>query len=517
MSNSHWLTTLLVVPLIGAVVVALLPKARPLLAKQVALLFSVATFALTLVVALKFDNSVSGFQFTEKYSWISSFGVSYGLGVDGIALVLIALAAILVPIVMISGWNDADESRGSVNGYFALILVLETMMIGVFAATDVFLFYVFFEAMLVPMYFLIGRYGGPQRSYAAVKFLLYSLLGGLLMLVALIALYVVSVKQLGTGTFDFTVLTTKLHIDTGTQKLLFLGFFTAFAVKAPMWPVHTWLPDAAAEATPASAVLLVGVLDKVGTFGMLRYCLPLFPSASHYFTPAILVLSLIGIVYGALLAIGQADIKRLIAYTSISHFGFIVLGIFAMTSQGQAGATLYMVNHGFSTGALFIVAGFLISRRGSRLVSDYGGVQKVAPILAGTFLVAGLSSLALPGLSSFVSEFLVLIGTFTRYRAAGVVATVGIVLAAIYILYLYQRTMTGPVREGIEGLKDLNKREIAAVAPLLALIILLGVFPQIALRAIDPAIAQTLTTVGVTDPPPTVAVASVKNVGGTGQ
>ncbi len=515
MSNSHLLTILLAVPFIGSVVVMLLPRHRPLLAKQVALIFALVTFALTVAVALKFDNGAAGFQFTEKYSWISYFGVSYSLGVDGIALVLIALAAILVPVVMISGWHDADDARGSVNGYFALILVLETMMIGVFAATDVFLFYVFFEAMLVPMYFLIGRYGGPQRSYAAVKFLLYSLLGGLLMLVALISLYVVSIKQLGTGTFDFTTLTTQLHLDAGTQKLLFLGFFTAFAVKAPMWPVHTWLPDAAAEATPASAVLLVGVLDKVGTFGMLRYCLPLFPQASHYFTPAILVLSIIGIGYGALLAIGQADIKRLIAYTSISHFGFIVLGIFAMTSQGQAGATLYMVNHGFSTGALFIIAGFMISRRGSRLVSDFGGVQKVAPVLAGTFLLAGLSSLALPGLSSFVSEFLVLVGTFSRYKAAGVAATLGIVLAAIYILYLYQRTMTGPVREGIERWKDLNVREILAVAPLLVLVVALGIFPQTALRTIDPAIVQTMQSIGVSDPPPVVNLGSGSSNGGT--
>ena len=321
-------------------------------------------------------------------------------------------------------------------------------MVGVFAATDVFLFYVFFEAMLVPVYFLIGRYGGPRRSYAAVKFLLYSLFGGLLMLAALIGLYVVSADQLGTGTFDFTQLAA-LSIDPTLQKWLFTGFFIAFAIKAPLVPFHTWLPDAAAESTPGTAVLLVGVLDKVGTFGMLRYCLELFPDASHWATPLVIALAVVGIIYGALLAIGQTDIKRLIAYTSVSHFGFIALGVFVMTTQGQSGSALYMVNHGFSTAALFLIGGFLISRRGSRLIDDFGGVQKVAPVLAGTFLVAGLSSLALPGLSSFVSEFLVLVGTFERYTWVGVIATLGIVLAALYILLMYQRTMTGPVSDDV--------------------------------------------------------------------
>ena len=271
-----------------------------------------------------------------------------------------------------------------------MMLVLETMMIGVFAATDVFLFYVFFEAMLVPMYFMIGSFGVGQRQYAAVKFLLYSLLGGLLMLVAVIALYVYSTHGGHQGTFLFTSLT-HLALSSTVQKWLFLGFFIAFAIKAPLWPFHTWLPDAATSAQPGAAVLLVGVLDKVGTFGMIRYCLDLFPSASHYFAGLVITLSVIGVLYGAVVAIGQADMKRLIAYTSVSHMGLITLGIFAMTSQGQSGATLYMVNHGFATGALFILAGFLVSRRGSHLISDYGGVQKVAPVLAGLFLIAGLA------------------------------------------------------------------------------------------------------------------------------
>ncbi len=496
----NWLLTLLLLPVIGAVVVALLPKEKIDLAKQLALAFSIATLVLVIAMALQFDaESTEPFQFVTSTPWIRTFGVSFALGVDGIALVLIAMAAVLVPVVILAGWNEADHSDATTKGYFALMLLLEACMIGVFASIDVFLFYVFFEVMLVPMYFMIGRYGGARRSYAAVKFLIVSLFGGLFMLASLIGLYVVAQREIGAGTFDFLTLT-QLNMDSTTQRMLFLGFFFAFAVKAPLWPFHTWLPDAATEAQPGSAVLLVGVLDKVGTFGMLRYCLPIFPEASQFYTPIIIVISVVGIIYGALLAIGQTDIKRLIAYTSISHFGFITLGIFAMTSQGQSGSTLYMINHGFSTAALFLVAGFLMSRRGSKLVEDYGGISKVAPLLAGFFLIAGLSSLALPGMSSFVSEFLVLVGTFVRYPIAAVIATTGIILAALYILWLYQRTMTGPVKEGCEDVKDLTGREIVAVSPLVVLILALGVFPAPALNVINPAVTQTLAAVGVMDP-----------------
>jgi NADH-quinone oxidoreductase subunit M len=384
------------------------------------------------------------------------------------------------------------------------MMVLETMMIGVFAATDVFLFYVFFEAMLVPMYFMIGSYGVGKRQYAAVKFLLYSLLGGLLMLVAVIALYVYSTHSAVTGhhgSFLFSELT-QISLSSTVQKWLFLGFFIAFAVKAPLWPFHTWLPDAAAASQPGAAVLLVGVLDKVGTFGMLRYCFELFPAGAKYFTPLVITLAVIGILYGAIVAIGQQDMKRLIAYTSVSHFGFIALGIFAMTSQGVAGATLYMVNHGFATGALFILAGFLITRRGSARIADFGGVQKVAPVLAGLFLISGLAGLSLPGLSTFVSEFLVLIGTFSRYKLPAIVATAGIVLAAIYILWMYQRTMGGPVREEVAGMKDLKARELLAVAPLIVLLIGVGVYPKPVLDIINPAVRVTMAQVHITDPVP---------------
>jgi NADH-quinone oxidoreductase subunit M len=499
------IVALVLLPILGGLVVALLPRSDPGLAKQVALLASLLVLALGVAVGLAYDaHAGTATQLVAQWSWIPAWGVSFSLGVDGISLVLILMTVLLVPVCIAAGWLDADEGFGTPRGYFAWILVLEGLVLGVFAATDVFLFYVLFEAMLVPMYFLIGRYGGARRQYAAVKFFLYSLAGGLLMLAALVGLYVVSVRELGAGTFDRAALVA-MDIDPVTQRWLFLGFFIAFAIKAPLWPLHTWLPDAAAEAPPSSSVLLVGVLDKVGTYGMLVLCLPLFPDASKYFTPGIIVLSLIGIVYGALLAIGQTDLKRLIAYTSVSHFGFIALGIFAMTSQGQSGATLYMVNHGFSIAALFLLVGFLAARRGSRSITDFGGVQKVAPVLAGLFLVAGLSSLALPGLSSFVSEFLVLAGTFTRYPAAAVVATVGIVLAALYILIMYQRTMTGPVTGQVEGMRDLRGREVVALAPVVAVIIALGFFPQPALNVINPSVDQTMTVIGSTDPVPAVA------------
>jgi NADH-quinone oxidoreductase subunit M len=504
-----WLTVLAAVPLAGSVVVMALPQAKPLLAKQVALAASLVTLGFTIAMCFKYDANGPTYQLVEHHTWISSFGIGYTVGVDGIALALIAMSAVLVPIVILASWDDADVGRRPVKVYFALLLSLETAMVLVFASLDLFLFYVLFEAMLLPVYFLIGLFGGPQRQYAAVKFLLYSLFGGLLMLAAVIGLYVVSAHSGHAGTFDFRALT-DLTISKSTQNWLFLGFFSAFAIKAPMWPVHTWLPDAAAESTPGTAVLLVGVLDKVGTFGMLRYCLQLFPDASRSFAPYIAVLSVIAVLYGALLAIGQTDMMRLIAYTSVSHFGFITLGIFALTSQGQSGSTLYMVNHGFSTAGLFLLAGFMIKRRGSRQIADYGGIQRVAPMLAGSFLLVGLSGLALPGLSSFVSEFLVLVGTYTRYPVAGVVASLGIVLAALYVLWWYQRAATGPVVEGMKGVKDLGLRETLSMAPVVAIIVALGFFPKPLLDVINPAVDNTLKQVQVTDPRPHTPVAAVE-------
>ena len=550
MSTFPYLTVTLAIPAVGALVLAVTPgasagasdtdkRARSELAKWIALAFSLLTLAVTIAMIVSFKPGGPAFQFTQTYSWIPQFGIHYAVGVDGIALVLIGMTAVLMPVVVLASWNDADpaprpgadgalaadgtgvhgvQPKYSVKTYFAWMLLLEAMVIGIFAATDVFLFYVLFEAMLIPMYFMIGSYGVGQRQYAAVKFLLYSLLGGLLMLAAVIALYVYSTRGGQPGTFLFSQLT-HLALSPGSQRWLVLGFFVAFAIKAPLWPFHTWLPDAATSAQPGAAVLLVGVLDKVGTFGMIRYCLELFPSAARYFTPLVLVMAVVGILYGAIVAIGQRDMKRLIAYTSISHFGLIALGIFVLTSQGQSGATLYMVNHGFATGALFLIAGFLIVRRRSHLISDYGGVQKVTPVLAGLFLIAGLAGLALPGLSTFVSEFLVLVGTFTRYKAAAVAATIAAILTAIYILWMYQRTMTGPVRDEVAHFGDLKARELWAVGPLIALIIFFGVYPQPLLNIINPAVSRTLVQVHATDPVPphpssALAVHASKKAGG---
>ncbi len=542
MSDFPFLVAMIAVPAVGAAAVAALPKGRELLAKQLALGVSLVVLVLAALAAVAFDTGGDRFQLTTSVAWIADFGVEFALGVDGIALVMLLLVGLLVPLVIGASWEDgapgadgvpaaATEGR-SMRFFFAWLLLLEAFMVGVFAATDVFLFYVFFEAMLVPMYFLIGRFGGPRRQYAAVKFFLYSLVGGLIMLAAVIGLYVVSTSELGEGTFAFDALR-QLDIDPGVQKLLFLGFFVAFAIKAPLVPLHTWLPDSAAEAPIGGAVLLVGILDKVGTFGFLRYCLPLFPDASRYFAPLVLVLAVVGVLYAALLAMGQSDMKRLVAYTSISHFGFIALGIFAFTTEAATGAVLYMVNHGIATGLLFLVVGMLIARGGSRQIGDYGGVAAQAPKLAAVFLIAGLASLALPGTNSFVSEFLVLIGSFPERPVYAILATAGIVLAALYILLMYQRTMHGPARgvvappagdgpaadpaEPVDEpggggatavltaparaavrFADLSRREIAVVAPLVVLILVLGFYPQPLLDIIEPAVTATLSDLGAT-------------------
>jgi NADH-quinone oxidoreductase subunit M len=506
------LVVLLLIPLLGSLVVFGL-KERATLAKWISLIISLAVVVYTLVLGIAFDTSPNAarFQFNGSWTWIKALGVHLSFGVDGIALVLVGMAVVLVPAVILASWGSFDSVDGAEEApdaarrgrrpatFFGLILLLEFFMIGVFAATDVFLFYVFFEAMLVPMYFIIGSFGGPRRQYAAVKFFLYSLLGGLLMLASVIGLYVTT----GSRTFAITELIGKVP-DNATQKWLFLGFFIAFAIKAPLVPFHTWLPDAGAEAPAGGAALLVGVLDKVGTFGFLRYCLPLFPAASRYFAPTIMALSVVGVLYAAFLAIGQRDMKRLVSYTSVAHFGFIGLGIFAFTTQGGSGAVLYMVNHGLSTGAVFLAVGLLIARGKSRNVDDYGGAAKVTPILSGLFLLAGLSALALPGMSTFISEFLVLVGTFTRYKGFAIVATTGIILAAIYVLYLYQRTFQGTVNDKVTRFKDVNVREVFSIAPLIALIIFLGIYPKPVLDIINPAVQATLSDVHKTDPPPKV-------------
>ena len=492
------LTIVGVLPLISALLIAFIPSKNAELIKRAALAATLVVAIASIFLATGFDKSVTGMQYVQSNTWIEAFNINFAVGIDGISLVLILLSTILVPIVILAAWHESDLGRWSSKSFYILILVLETLMIGVFAATDLFLFYVFFEAMLIPIYFLIGGYGTGNKSAAAVKFLLYSLFGGLLMLASVIGLYVIAGNQIG-ATFDLTQLAT-LEIDSNTQNLLFLGFFIAFAIKAPLWPFHTWLPDAAKAATPGTSVLLLGVLDKVGTYGMIRFCIALFPDASKTFTPLIITLAVISIIYGAFMAIGQKDIKGLIAFTSISHFGFITMGIFAMTTQGMSGANLYMVNHGFSTAALFLVAGWMMMRRGSSTIADFGGLQRVTPVMAWTFFIAGMSGLALPGLSSFVSEFLVLVGTYTRYPAAAVIGTLGIVLAALYILIPIQKTLHGPITSGNENLKDLNLREKIAIAPVILIIVVMGFYPKPVLDIINPTAEKVVVNAGFTDP-----------------
>jgi NADH-quinone oxidoreductase subunit M len=502
-SDFPLLTILILVPLAGALAVAFLPSVgdQP---KRLGLLVSVVTLAVGVVVAASYDVGDGGLQLTETHEWVSAFGVHYALGVDGLGLLMVLLTVALVPIVLLAAWNDVGQTEGSgARRFVAWTLALEALSLAVFAATDVFLFYVVFEATLVPAYFLIGGFGREKRSAAALKFLMFQLGGGLVLLGSVIGLYVVSAQQ-GSPSYLYTDLQ-QLDLSTEAERWLFAGFFIAFAVKAPLFPLHTWLADTTEQATPPTSVLLVCVLDKIGTFGMLRFCLGLFPGASDWATPLVVVLALISIVYGAFVAIGQDDILRLIGLTSLSHFGFITLGIFVFSAQGASGAILYMVNHGIATAALFLLAGFLIRRRGTSLISQMGGLEKTTPVLAGLFLVAGLATLGLPGLSQFVSEILVLIAAFDYAWWAGAVAVTGIVLAAVYVLWAYQRMMTGPgVPQG--DTRDLDRRELLVVTPLMAGLLLFGFYPAPLLDVSNPTVYTLLDHTGVPDDGPDVPI-----------
>ncbi|GAA4866879.1 NADH-quinone oxidoreductase subunit M [Actinomycetospora straminea] len=536
---SALLLALLLVPLVGAAVCGALATREDLdrAGRIVGLAFAAVSLVLVVVVWSQFATGpgTPRFQFALSVDWIPAFGTRFALGLDGIALTMIALLAVLVPVVLAFAFTEKLPPGRTGAGFTALILATQGVLVGVFAATDVFLFYVLFEAMLIPMYFVIGRFGGPRRQYAAVKFFLYSFLGGLIMLASVIGLFVASDTRLGEGTFDWTALQgMAAQLPLSTQIWLFLGFFAAFAIKAPLVPFHTWLPDAGAEAPIAGGIILLGLLDKVGTFGFLRYTLPLFPAASQELAPLVLTLAVIGVLYGSLLAAAQTDLKRFVAYTSIAHFGFIALGIFAFSSQSMVGSSLYMVNHGISTAMLFLVVGLLIRRGGTSAMTEYGGVGRVAPLLAGMFLIAGLSTISLPGTNSFISEFLVLLGAFPREPVFSVIATVGIVFAALYMLWVIQRTMTGPLRGaavvgdgpgaasaatfggsgGDTGsdadeswmrrttarFGDLTRGEVAVLTPLVALVLVLGFFPGPVLEVLDPTVSATLSEVGVADP-----------------
>lgn len=486
------LTVLILLPLVGALAVALVPRAQ---VRTVGLAFALASLAYGLYLASRYEPS-AGMQMTETHTWIEALGVHYALGVDGLGLLMVLLTVAIVPPVMLASWKESDApGSGGSRSYFAWVLGLEATSLAVYTATDVLLFYIVFEATLIPAYFLIGGFGRAGRGRAATKFLVYQLAGGLILLASVVGLYVVSADA-GNPSFLVSDLAA-LDIDPATQRWLFVGFFVAFAIKAPIFPVHTWLADTSEKATPSTSVLLVCVLDKIGTFGMLRFCLGLLPDASQWATPVVVVLALISIVYGAFIAIGQDDILRLVGLTSLSHFGFIVLGIFVLNANGGTGAILYMVNHGIATALMFLVAGFLINRTGTTSISAMGGVEKHAPILAGSFLVAGLAACGLPGLSPFVSEMLVIIAAFEHHWLVGSVAVLAIVLAAIYALWTYQRTMTGPDRAGIAAVPDLDRREVGIVAPLVLALVLFGFFPMPLLEVINPFVQDGLAGAGI--------------------
>ena len=485
------LTVTVFAPLAGAVLLAALPSGR--LARWVGLAASLVTLGLAVALALRFDSGEAGFQLGQQAEWVRSLGVQYKVGIDGVSLPLVLLTTLLVPLAVIGSWRMTDRLRA----YLAGLLVLETAMLGVFVALDLFLFYIFWEAVLVPAYFLIGSWGGERRVYAAVKFFLYTLLGGLLMLVGIIALWYLQSRATGTGSFDYETLR-DLPKDPSTQRWLFAALFAAFAVKTPLIPFHTWLPAAYVAAPTSTTVLLAGVMSKLGIYGFIRLSLPLLPSASRYFAPAVMALAAVSILYCALIATVQRDFKRLVAYSSISHLGFVVLGVFALNVQGLSGAVFYAVAHGLTIGGLFFLAGMLEERRSTRLVDDFGGLQQVVPHMAGVMLVLTLAAVALPGLVGFVGEFLTLLGAFLSNRGLAVLGVGGVILGAVYMLWAYQRMWHGQLtRDENRAIGDLDRREWVVVAPLVAAIILLGLFPRPVLDRVEPSVQRVVELAGL--------------------
>jgi NADH-quinone oxidoreductase subunit M len=513
-----WLTVLIAWPLVGAAVVGLGALGRSRtgsartgmgLARPLALLFSLVELALLVGAFAAFDpGAAAEHQLGETYQWIPQIGATYAVGVDGVGLLLVALSVVLVPLVLLAAWKEQGRDEVRLRRFVGLVLLLEAFMVAVFCARDVFLFYVLFEAMLIPAYFLIGGFGqGAGRRRAAVKFLMFSLGGGLIMLAAVIALYFLAVGA-GVDPSRAFLVDELVAVDLGTtaERLMFIGFFIAFAIKAPMVPVHSWLPDVAGNASPGTSTLLICVLDKVGTFGMLTLCLPLFPEASRWAAPFVIALAVISVLYGAIMAILQTDLLRLVGWTSVSHFGFIILGIFTFTPLGTAGSSFMMLNHGLATGALFLVAGFLVSRHPekSQQITDYRGLRSVTPVLAGTFLVAGLATLSLPGLATFVSEIMVLIGAFSGEPAGSaawaIAAIPGVVLAAVYVLLTYQKIFTGAPAAGLEALSDLRVRERFVAAPLVAGLLVLGFVPGLALTYVDAPADKSAALTAIDEP-----------------
>jgi NADH-quinone oxidoreductase subunit M len=493
--TSNILTIITFAPAAGALLLLFFNRGNVRAIRTFALIITILTFIFSLHLIAHFDSTTSDFQFRIDAPWIPAYGINYSMGIDGISVFLILLATVLSPLAILASWSIHDRLKE----YFIFMLLLETGMIGVFASMDLFLFYVFWEIMLIPMYFLIGVWGGERRVYAAMKFVLYTMVGSVLMLVAIIALYFMHGDATGTFTFSYPQIQSalasgKMVLSPGIELWLFLAFFLAFAVKVPLFPFHTWLPDAHVEAPTAGSVLLAGVLLKMGTYGLIRFNLPLFPHISHLFAPLISMLAIIGIVYGALVAMVQPDMKKLVAYSSVSHMGFIVLGIFSFTTEGTEGAIYQMLNHGVSTGALFLLVGIIYDRRHTRLIEEFGGLANRMPLYAAFFLFVTLSSIGLPGLNGFVGEFLILLGTFGANHARAAVAALGVILSAVYMLWMYQRVIWGEIKnERNANLMDLVGRERVMLIPLLILIVWMGVYSSHFLRPMDASVGKLMS------------------------
>jgi NADH-quinone oxidoreductase subunit M len=484
-----WLTPLIFAPAVGAAIMALVPSKQESTIKGLALIVSVITFVLSLLVYFSFDKLGRGMQLSVDIP-CTSLGIHYHLGIDGISLLLIVLTTILTVLCILASWRSVTKG---VKGYFISMLLLTCGMLGVFCSLDVFLFYIFWEVMLIPMYFIIGVWGGPRRVYAAIKFVLFTMFGSVLMLVAILYLYFQYHTFSGEYTFDMLKLM-QMPLADNVQIWLFAAFALAFAIKVPLWPFHTWLPDAHVEAPTAGSVILAGVLLKMGTYGFLRICLPMFPEATFTFVPYISILALIAIIYGALVSMVQKDIKSLVAFSSVSHMGFVMLGLFALNVEGMQGSVIQMINHGISTGALFLLVGMIYERRHTRMIADFGGLAKVMPVFSAIFMIVTLSSIGLPLTNGFVGEFLILLGAFDANVTYGVVAAIGVILAACYMLWMYQRVVFGKVdKEENRNLTDVTFREKLILIPLVVLIFLIGIYPKPFFERTEPAIRDLLT------------------------
>ena len=502
---SNILSVMTFLPIVGVLLLLFIPKGSNGVLRSVALITTLATFLVTLPILTGFQTNAE-YQFVENVPWIAAgpFAMRYNIGIDGISFWLVVLTNFIMPIAVLSTWTAVEEN---VKEYMICLLLLHTGMLGAFVSLDLFLFYIFWEVMLIPMYFIIGIWGGKNRVYAAVKFFIYTMVGSLLMLVALIYLYFLGTKS---GITDFSLLHFfDLKVDPATQTWLFAAFALAFAIKVPMFPVHTWLPDAHTEAPTAGSVILAAILLKMGTYGYIRFAMPLFPQATHQFTPLIATLAVIGIIYAALVAMVQEDVKKLVAYSSVAHLGFVILGLLSLNEQGVTGALLQNLNHGISTGALFLIVGFIYERRHTRLITDFGGLSKQMPVFATIFMIVTMSSVALPGTNGFVGEFLILIGSFeSSLRWWSIVASSGVIFAAVYMLWMFQRVMFGELdNPKNQKLSDLNAREIGIMIPLLIMIFVMGVYPNPFIEKMTPSIKKVIAHTRV-EPVTTAKVAA---------